>query len=640
MPVDPRLSRLEASAREPSQHPELLDALEHPEVAMRRQAIALAARHLAPEAMLPLLRDGANATRRNGARAVLRRQTPASFEVARHLLEDADPDVVIIAIEVLSEDPRHETFEFVRGLVDHQDTNVAVAAIEALGHFESGLALPPLLRALSAETWRKLAAISAIGTMGDPEAVGPLLGCLADMRYREPCLGALENMASERAFDAVAELASETEGERGFARAIRTLCSILERLSSPEAACEILQRRLKGAAQGRLGALTVKDDPETRRAALALGALLQPQEWLERAVADRTVLKMAGGVRASLSGLAERHCGLLLASSDATCRAAALELAPTAPRVHKLLALLRDPDAGVRAGACTVLAERRHLEAAPALVEVLLAAAAGQERERVTAALRELGEGAARAFDAALARARSDDQLAALLACAPLSSLSAIRGEDLRSWSRAAHTGLRLQVVGAAARLTTPLAERIVLDAMTDSDPHVSAQAAQALARKGLVTDVLQALERPSFARFRLISALSQPGLHAVVPSLIALYSVAAPHERVEIVATLGRIGGSAVVEFLGQRARDSEPAVRRAAAEALATRALLADEDSLMVFSRDVEWSVRRWAVEGLSRLRTHRAQAALADLARDVDDGVAQAARRTLRATGVLCP
>src|SRR5262249_12980633 len=77
--------------------PAILGALADPSTLVRERAIALAARHLSPEALGLLLRDDDNAILRNAAFAALERQGPYAVPYLLKLTLDGNNEVAMFA---------------------------------------------------------------------------------------------------------------------------------------------------------------------------------------------------------------------------------------------------------------------------------------------------------------------------------------------------------------------------------------------------------------------------------------------------------------------------------------------------------------------------------------------------------------
>src|SRR5206468_12647508 len=81
---------------------EIVAALQEPQPILRERAIALAARHLAPEVLGRFVGDDENAALRNAALAALERQGPYAVPHLVSLSRGEDLEVAIFAVPLLS----------------------------------------------------------------------------------------------------------------------------------------------------------------------------------------------------------------------------------------------------------------------------------------------------------------------------------------------------------------------------------------------------------------------------------------------------------------------------------------------------------------------------------------------------------
>ena len=184
---------------------------------MRERAIRLAARYVEPQVLGTLVADEVNAVRRNAAIAALERQGPYAVPHLESMLGPADDDVVMFALQVLARigepaavpgrpaaapPPRRQ-----RRAGRHRGAGPAPAPARRS---------PPCSSSWAADLWLQLAAIDALGEIGDPEAVGPLLALVPDTLVAEPAVQALQRIAAPGVAGAPARPAS------GGARARRS----------------------------------------------------------------------------------------------------------------------------------------------------------------------------------------------------------------------------------------------------------------------------------------------------------------------------------------------------------------------------------------------------------------------------------
>src|SRR5688572_12867496 len=196
-----RLAALDGLAEGPERERAVLAGLEDPSAVVREKAIRLAARYIEPQVLSELVADEANAIRRNAAISALERQGPYAVPHLRTLLARPEADVVMFALQMLSRIGDPLAVHGVVPLLRHSNPNVAQSAIEALGQLRHREAVPTLIELLQGDLWLQVAAIDALGAIGDPVAVAPLLGLIPDSVVAEPAILALQQIAAPESLE-------------------------------------------------------------------------------------------------------------------------------------------------------------------------------------------------------------------------------------------------------------------------------------------------------------------------------------------------------------------------------------------------------------------------------------------------------
>src|SRR3954463_7317055 len=186
-----RLAALDSLPEGPQRDAAILAAMEDESAVIRERAIRLATRYIEPQVLGELVADEANAIRRNAAITALERQGPYAVPHLRTMLARPEVDVVMFALQMLSRIGDPLAVHGVLPLVRHPDPNVAQAAIEALGQLRHREAVPTLLELLASALWLQLAALDALGEVGDPVAVAPLVALLQESLAADPAVVAL-----------------------------------------------------------------------------------------------------------------------------------------------------------------------------------------------------------------------------------------------------------------------------------------------------------------------------------------------------------------------------------------------------------------------------------------------------------------
>ena len=409
-----RLALLESAVQGAGGERAVLAALEDGASAVRERAIRLAARYVEPAVLGELVADGQNAVRRNAGLAALERQGLYAVPHLVAMLDRPDAELVMFALQSLSRIGSTSAGSAILPLLDHPDPNVAQAAIEAAGRLRVREAAVPLCRLLRGDLWLQLAAIVALGEIGDPEAVGPLMAFIPDSVLAEPAVQSLRLIAAPESLEPLLMLLPTVHEHPLRDALVLALAVILELHPDP---AEVLARAGAGLAGGDVtGYLrqAVSTPPETGdggeaeglvRAAAALVVAtgiesLQPL-LLARLASDESAGWMEGLFRRFPEALAPR-LPALLDDTDPDVRRGALRAGSfDETDVTTVIHHLGDPHAPVRAAACLALGRIGLDASAPLLVERLRR---GEPPEQAAAAqaLGQLSEEAMGEIDSCL----------------------------------------------------------------------------------------------------------------------------------------------------------------------------------------------------------------------------------------------
>ena len=498
--VDEHAQRLEAldgltegSERERA----VLAALEDPSAVVREKAIRLAARYIEPHVLSELVADEANAIRRNAAISALERQGPYAVPHLRTLLARPEADVVMFALQMLSRIGDPLAVHGVVPLLRHANPNVAQSAIEALGQLRHREAVPTLIELLQGDLWLQLAAIDALGAIGDPVAVAPLLSLIPDSIVAEPAILALQQIAAPD-----------------------SLAPLLHKL------LQVQERPLRDALLLALGVvIDLHPDPVpvalSCRAAIELdprqeisGYLAELMEWNSDAAAAEaagngrdhtgllraaTAVAVVGGLRSLfplilmrlateqdagwITGLFRRHPGALspalrelLRHRDHRVRRGALLVGAFAPEdLASVIEHLADPDPMVRAAACRALGVINDPGTVSLLIE-RLCEGEPSERAAAVAALSEFSPAALGGLSACLGLETSQPVLLAALEV--LGRRGVPRFESrIAELARHESPAIRRAAVRAAAPLPGAKSEVVLIRALADRDSAIQMEA-------------------------------------------------------------------------------------------------------------------------------------------------------------------
>jgi HEAT repeat protein len=643
----------------------ILESLGNGSPAAREVAVAWAARCLAPAALVPLLADEADSVRRNAALAALERQGPFALPAVADLTAAADPDVAMFACLVLGSLGTRAAGPALLRAVARPEVNVVQAAAEALGRLRLAEAVTPLSRLLASEPWLQLAAADALGAIGDPAAVKPLLALIPDSFVAIPALEALRRIGSAEALPTLIPILLDPARADLRAPLLRAIGGLLPRSSPSEllsAAGEAIEADHAAAGlwqflADRLSGLD--DDPEL------VGTSGNAADDRTQARGGSTIMRAAGSVVLA-TGIRSLLFLLLRRVADPDYAAWIIPVARqfSSPGTETvILAHLRHPDPDVRAGAIRV--------PAPSVIGVarLVPLLGDQEsvvRMAAIDALGELGDPAAAAGLAPKLESDSPTERAAsvrALSRLPAGSLIAPLRSRLAEGTPEALVLPALAVLGrtrvepcdarilelatssngalrrAALRAVAPIpgagAEVVLLRALADRDTGQQIEALELLVERGgdrVLVTLIALLGVADSLRYHVIRALGRLGLAGAAGPLEALFASAPLHEQLEILASLGRLAHPASRGFLAAQVESAHPEIGRAAAPGFAALAIPGDLALLQRMANSPDWVLRGEAARALGRLDLPAGRQLLLDLARDLEPEVAQAARAAL--------
>jgi HEAT repeat protein len=652
-----RLALLDALPDGPSRDGVILAALEDESAVVRDRAIRLATRYIEPHVLGALVADEVNAVRRNAAIAALERQGPYAVPHLRTMLASPQVDVVMFALQLLSRIGDPLAVHAVVPLARHPDPNVAQSAIEALGKLRHREAVPTLLELLGGDLWLQIAAIAALGEIGDPLAVQPLVALVPESIVAEPAVVALQRIAAPESLQALLRKLMEVRDRPLRDALLLAIGVVIDLHPNPVPVAlrcgaeiegdptrdllayleEILQWEAEpgGAAEPAGG--ESRDRASLLRAAAVVAVVaglrsLYPPVLIRIATAEDPAwvvglfLRHPGALSPALRGLL-RHADLRVR------RGALLAGAFAAEDVALVIEHLEDGDGLVRAAACRALGIIGELKTAPLLIQRLCN---GETEERAAAAeaLSEFPPVALQGLESCLVDGVSMPVMAAALEVLSRRTMPQFEAQ-LVELARHESPIIRRGAIRALARVPGTRPEVVLIRAIADNHAEVRVQALDLLVKRDqaqIVPKLAALLEINDSFRCHVIRALGLMRAIEVAPNLETLYGESTRHEQVEIVRAMTKIAGPRIVEFLLGRLRESAPEIRRAAAAGLAKVVDAKHLPVLVALAEDPDWSVRSQAAHGLGRLKLVEGQDVLLTLARDVEPAVATIAREAL--------
>ena len=658
-----KLAALEALPEGVGRDAVILAALEDESAVVRDRAIRLAARYIEPHVLGELVADEVNAIRRNAAITALERQGPYAVPHLRSMLVRSEVDVVMFALQMLSRIGDPLAVHGVVPLVNHPDPNVAQAAIEALGQLRHREGVPSLIGLLEGDLWLQVAAIDALGAIGDPAAVSSLLELVPDSIAAEPAIVALQRIAAPeslapllRHLRVVREAAlrealllalgvvidmhpdpvpvASKWGVGVELDASRYLLACLEEILSWDSN-DLLPAVAESGGDGR-------DRASLLRAATAL-AVVAGLRSLYTSVLIRVATE---DDPAWIIGLFRRHPGalspalreLLRHSDHRVRRGALLAGAFAAEDLALVVEYLEDANCTVRAAACRALGIIADPASAPLLIRRLWEGDAA-ERAAAVEALSEFPAAALGGLGVCLGFEVPEFEVpeAVMVAALEILSRRGVARFETRIAELARHESMAIRrgAIRATAQLPGAKAEIVLIRALADRQQAIQVEALDLLARRDhekTIPTLSALLEANDSLRYYVIRALGHMRALEAVPHLESLYYRCGLPERAEIVVAMTRIGGAKIVDFLRARLSEPETEIRRVASRGLARVVDRTYLPLLFSMAGDADWCIRAEAARGLGRLSLAAGRDALLTLARDVEPAVAGAAREAL--------
>jgi len=645
------MAREEFGAAPSSLSDAILSALEHADRTLRSAAIAEASRTVDPDRLILALGDEDNAERRNAAIGALTQAGPRSMPALIRALKHKDPEVVLFTVGVLGKSRDPAAIPHLVGLIDHEEINVAQAAIDSLSQLRSTVAVEGLVRALDRDPWLRFAAVHALGEIGDPRAIRPLVPLLEDEIVRDAVIEALGKIGSIEALGALTTLLREATDTVTFAGCLRAVADVLANHPNEKALRSVtewvklqsddsseLQARLlevlapegtdfaagpdeiaaKGAAASVIRALRMRP--------LYTSLVLAGRHPMLREMLQFCVVSIGVEIAPSLGlGLAHTNTSVVLVA----CRCVgALGMREFAPRLQ---ALLTHQDDELRATAVDALARLHDVASLKAMIP-LLQDPSENVRQAVRGALSSMD---AEAVTKAIMQANAD----------PLTRRGALEVMRLNpnprqmSFIRTAladpHPEVRCAAIRALAAQPSHETLKSIEPLLNDT---VVAVRRVAVSVVGKLRDprarelLLAQIERDPGTRAEAVLMVAKLGDANVAPHLVEIFDREAEPVRLAIIEALAELKQPISEPLLVRLMVDSSVTIRRAAVRALISFNTTAAIRHVVTAARDADWQVRSLLAELLPVSAT--TTLALERLCMDANQRVSETARARLEA------
>jgi len=635
-----RLFVLRAAVASAGRDQAIVAGLKDASAFVRQNAIALAARYLAPEMLAGFLADDGDATLRNAAQAALEKQGPYAVPHLLCLAAGPNHDVALFAVQILSGIGDASAKQGLLPLLDHPDRNVAQAAVEALGNMRAGEAVPTLIRLLAGDPWLQFAAASALGKMGDARAVAPLLEWLDDELLSEVVVEALGRIGDAAALALLLDRLVSSDRLPLRDHLLRALAAIIENNRGlrglPARTRQWRRDQRAGLGDYLRGLLALHDAPLVRAAAVLV---VRAELWeLVPALFERDLdsdeERWLEAMFARRSRRAQGALLPLLQHSDPHVRAGALLHVRFAVEAGPaLVACLQDHVAEVRAAACLALGRMRDASFASALARALRSSDACEQAAAARALVQLPGESRSE-LASELQPGASERQTERALAVME-EARSTLHEERVRALLHDPRPALRQAALRVLGHYPGHAADEWLMAGLRDGELAVRITTVEILVRRRCrkaIPALLELLSADHQLRYHLVRALGRLRAKGAASRLRALYAGAPLHERIEIVVALNRMAPAGLLPFLREVLHNPDVELRRVASAGFGSMADASDLESMMALAQDPDWVVRNHAAWGLGRLGLAAAKPQLAMLARDVEPVVARTARAAL--------
>jgi HEAT repeat protein len=563
----------------------LLDALSDESWMVRRAAIKGVSQRAAPEAISALLNavveNHHNPSLLNSALQVLASSDVDTLSPLLELLAGPDPDLRMQAALALGEQREVRAVDGLLKALDDENPNVRYHVIEALGKLQAVEAVDALATIVeSKDFFIAFPALDALSKIGDDRVTARIIPLLEDELLREPAVNLLGQLGDE---SIVAPLTALLNTPNAPTRLIAdALASLTDRYQQRFGEGRYIADLARGdisptGVQNLLDALEAPGEENLRSIALVLG-------WLRRPGVDQALTRLMGRtdlrneIIESLVQHGQDTVDLLISQLDSEDLEA---------RRSAVVALGRIGDAKATAPLLIALRdEALTIEIANALARIgdstagdaLLALIGNSDPSIRQAAVNALNSLALPSMEKRIIPLLNDPDPNVRESAAKIAGYFgyAESAGGLIELCRDPHEQVRCAAVEHLPYLENKRVLDVLSRAIKEETPKVRAAAARALGNLEAAESVRYLVEaladEDAWVRYFSARAL---GRQRSKDSIEALEKVLLEEEfnpvRIAALDSLGQIGGERVAGIVGDLVEDSDPLVRRAAADALA---------------------------------------------------------------------
>ena len=563
----------------------LLDALRDESWMVRRVAIKGVAQRAAPEAISALLNavveNHQNPSLLNSALQVLDSSDVDTLSPLLELLAGPDPDLRMQAALALGEQRETRAIEGLLKALSDENSNVRYHVIEALGKLQAAQAVDALAEIVeSKDFFLAFPALDALSKIGDARVTSRIGPLLEDELLREPAINLLGQLGDE---SIVAPLTALLNTPNAPTRLIAdALASLTDRYQQRFGEGRYIGDLARGeisptGVQNLLDALEAPGEENLRSIALVLG-------WLRRPGVDQALTRLMGrtDLRNEIIESMVRH-----GQDTVDLLISQLESEDLEVRRSAVVALGRIGDAKATSPLLSALGdEALVIETANALAQIgdptavdgLLALLGDSDASVRQAAVNALNSLALPSMHKRIIPLLHDSDPNVRESAAKIAGYFGYPDSagDLIELCRDPHEQVRCAAVEHLPYIEDKRVLDVLSRAIKEETPKVRAAAARALGNLDAAESVRHLIEaladEDGWVRYFSVRAL---GRQRSKDSIEALEKVLLEeefnHVRIAALDSLGQIGGERIAAIVGELVEDSDPLVRRAAADALA---------------------------------------------------------------------
>lgn len=549
-----------------------------------------------PEVIFPrlesFLRNHDDAQVRNAALEAFPRYGEKATSYLLELLRDFDDDVRIFSATMLGEIRDPLAVEGLAAALKDPQENVRHAAAESLGKIRDRRGVAPLIECLQEDFWTQYPAVVALGEIGDPIAIEPLITLLEDEMLRQAVIRSLGKIGDPSAIPVLAGLLTKPDPETRD-DTIAALVRIQQQITSePASGVEFLPRiapslQDEDVVTHLLDSLASAELEIRKNAVVALGWLRENRaiEKLIELLEDFELEEYVVGSLVSIGEAALPHVIKALAHPEPRVRAAlirCLDWIGIPDGLQACRPFLTDAHEEVRYQAVTALGG---IIEHPEIEDALLALLENPDPEFRAAVIEALGNSGSAGLKEKIIRRLSDGN--------PLVRLSGVR---------------------ILARLRDPEAIPFLQELLSDEDDEVRAHAYSSVGAIAPGVIPPEALEQGisdevPLVRSAAVRCLAASGGKAARGILTPLLADPDPQIQLTVIEVLGKIGDPDSIAPLGELFKKGDRRIQLAVIRALGSIRSRASSRFLTDVLKDADQEMKRVILESLGNIRERSA-------------------------------